>query len=275
MKSMTLLGLVLIAACTKPENRCESDADCANPAYPFCDVDGQYAPSDGQKNVCTIVPPDCPVERCGCTPGATACGSNMLTVCNADGMSVTSTTCNVGCEDDGTACKTFVPSNGLGPSFTAAPSLPALTIPDGANIDTDTGTVTASNGTVIYDSSVSTLVTFGTITIRVFAAPTLALHSIKVTGSLPIAFVAATTLEIDGLVDVSADGSATGAGAAGSASSATAGGSVDTDCNICTTPGAGGGGQHRRRAGWWERRRRWRARRDRLRSWLAVERVER
>ena len=246
MKPMTSLALLFVvaAACTKAENRCESDADCTNPAYPFCDVDGQYAPSDGQKNVCTIVPADCPVARCGCTAGATTCTMGMLSVCNSDGMSVTSTTCDVGCESDGTACMTFVPSNGLGPSFVGAASLPALVIPDGAQIDTDTGIVTASDGTVVHDGSVSSLVTFGSTTIRVFAAPTLSLNSLRATGTLPIAFVAATTIELDGLVDVSADGSAAGPGAAGSASPANAAAVTESTCGVCTDRGAGGGGNY-------------------------------
>jgi hypothetical protein len=242
MKTISVIALLVAVACTKPENRCTTDSDCTNPAYPFCDADGQYAPSDGEKGVCTIVPPDCPVDRCGCTAGATTCTMNVLSVCNSDGASQTMTNCDVGCESDGTACKTFVPSNGLAPSFSGASALPALVIPDGANIDTDTGVVSSSDGTVVHDGSVSSLVTFGSLTIRVFAAPTLALHSIKVNGTLPIAFVAATTIDVDGLVDVSADGSNAGPGAAGSDSLSTAAPFEGTSCNICSLYGAGGGG---------------------------------
>jgi hypothetical protein len=241
MRRIALFAM-LVAGCTKSVNQCETDADCKNPAYPFCDVNGEFAPSDGEKNICTIVPPDCPVERCGCTPGATSCGSDTLTVCNADGMSQTMTTCEVGCEADATACQTFVPSNGLGPSLAGAATLPSLVIPDGAKIDTDTGVVTASDGTVVHDGSVSSLVTFGSISIRVFAAPTLTLQSVKVTGTNPIAFVAATTIELDGLVDVSADGSNAGPGAAPPTSSANASTLMIVECNICAAQGAGGGG---------------------------------
>jgi hypothetical protein len=233
----------LAGSCTKSVNMCQSDSDCTNPAYPFCDVDGQYPASGGVKNTCTIVPPDCPVARCGCTPGATTCAMNTLTICNADGMSDTMTTCDVGCETDGTACKTFAPSNALGPSLQSAAGLPALLIPDGATINTDTGVVTAMDGTIVHDGSVSSVVTSGSSMIRVFAAPTLTLQSVKIVGTIPIAFVAGDTLDIEGLVDASAHGSAAGPGAAGSADACNGGRALDFSCSIaCMDPGAGGAG---------------------------------
>jgi hypothetical protein len=243
MKTTALVALVFVGGCTKQVNTCMSDADCMNPAYPFCDVNGEFAASGGDKNVCTIVPPECPVERCGCTPGTATCVMSMLTVCNPDGMSTTATACTVGCESGSASCKTFVPSNGLAPSLAGAATMPALAIPAGATIDSTTGIVTAADGTVVHDSAASSVVLSGTTMIRVFAAPTLSLPSLKVVGTLPIAFVASDTIAVDGLVDVSADGSAAGPGAAGSAAGCN-GGSVRTfPCNVaCVLPGAGGAG---------------------------------
>jgi hypothetical protein len=71
--ALGFLAVAALAACSKRVNFCDSDKDCSDPAFPFCDVDGQYAPSGGMTNTCTIVPPDCPVERCGCQPGVTTC----------------------------------------------------------------------------------------------------------------------------------------------------------------------------------------------------------
>lgn len=160
-----LAVLVFAAACTtKQQNKCSSDGDCTNPAYPFCDVDGEFDPSGGAKNVCTIVPPDCPVERCGCSPGATACIGDQLTMCDVGGTSETSTTCALGCATDGTRCLAFEPSNGLGPALTAAANEPAVTIPDGATINTDTGEVKTSGGIAIAVNSLA--VSQGTTTIR-------------------------------------------------------------------------------------------------------------
>jgi hypothetical protein len=40
-------GFGLTAACTKQVNVCHQDSDCGDVAFPFCDVDGQYAASGG------------------------------------------------------------------------------------------------------------------------------------------------------------------------------------------------------------------------------------
>src|SRR6185312_15057638 len=107
-----LWGVVASASlsCTKHADGCQSNADCTDPAYPFCDVNGAYAPSNGATNICTITPPDCPADVCGCAPGAATCGSNQLTTCNADGMSTTTTTCLLGCSGNGVSCATFTPT---------------------------------------------------------------------------------------------------------------------------------------------------------------------
>src|ERR1700693_4653596 len=87
---------LLGAGCTKTVNQCSADSDCTDVAYPFCDVNGEFPPSDGVKNVCTIVPANCPIERCGCSPGATTCGGDQLSTCNQDGKSTTTSTCSLG-----------------------------------------------------------------------------------------------------------------------------------------------------------------------------------
>src|SRR4051812_37307972 len=85
------------AACSQKANQCSVDSDCSDIAYPFCDKDGEFSASGGEHNVCTVTPPDCPVERCGCTSGAEACIGDQHTTCAADGKSQTLETCALGC----------------------------------------------------------------------------------------------------------------------------------------------------------------------------------
>jgi hypothetical protein len=207
MERFCAFVVVLMAAsgCTKRTNYCGSDADCTDPAYPFCDVDGQYAPSNGDANTCTIIPPDCPVDRCGCSPGVAMCGSGALQTCNADGMSVAMETCALGCGSNGTSCATFTPSNSLAAALASSASESIVDIPDGATIDTDTGTI---SGTVVT----STVVTVQNQPIRVFAAPSWVLPNLRITGTQPVAFVATGAIQLQGVVDLSSS-SAAGAGA--------------------------------------------------------------
>ena len=240
--------LVLLAACTKKEDQCTSNADCTDPAYPFCDVDGQYPESGGSKNVCTIVPPECPVSQCGCEAGATTCGSdNMLTVCDPDGMSATQTACGLGCEVSGTACKTFTPSNGLEPALASAATQPALVIASGSTIDTDSGGITDVDGNVL--TAESTLVAQTGTPIRVFAAQSFVLGSITVTGAHALALVASGDVAINGEARRDGDESVGGPGAnvgsdACTGSGATNDGNVDTGAGGAggATTGAPGGG---------------------------------
>ena len=231
---MIVLGALVLSACTKKADECSSNSNCTNPMYPFCDVNGQFAASGGDKDVCTIAPPDCPVDLCGCTAGATTCGSDQQSVCNADGMSVTTSTCSLGCKSDGTACNTFVPSNGLGPALAAAAAQPDAIIPSGATIDTDTGTIVVLGGTQLNISS--TIVARPSGSIRVFSAQSFVVGGATVSGTFPLALVAVGDVTINGHLDASANGSVAGAGAQSGV--APCAGTSDPD----TGPGAGGGG---------------------------------
>jgi hypothetical protein len=242
--------LVLVVGCTKKADQCTSNADCTDPAYPFCDVNGEFAPSGSAKNVCTIVPPDCPVSQCGCEPGAVTCGSdNMLDTCNSDGMSVTSTACGLGCEASGTACKTIEPSNGLGPALMQASTEPAVTLGSGDTIDTDAGTVTDASGNVI--AVPSTLIPqTNAAPIRAFIAHSFTIGSVTVTGSNALALVSDGPIAIEGLMNVvasvSASGQSQGVGAQPMSAPCTGESTFDQGCVTGTTDDecgyAGGGG---------------------------------
>ncbi len=128
---------VLIGGCSKTIAECEKDSDCTNIVYPFCDADGEYAASGGVHGVCTIVPPDCKVDRCGCAAGATACSGSALTTCNSDQMSVTTVDCALGCAASSDRCSSFKPSNGLDAAMNAATEESDVVLPDHVTVDTD------------------------------------------------------------------------------------------------------------------------------------------
>lgn len=226
--------LLLTAACTKPADRCTSNLDCTDPAYPFCDVTGQFPASGGDMNVCTIPPPaadagvpsDAPSTPVpgGCSPGAATCTNNELTVCNADGMTATMTACPVSCEPSGMACKTIVPSNGLGTALAAAAAQPDVTLPSGATINTDTGAIMDSGGNPIEVASL--VVANGTGSLRAFIARSFSISKVSASGNASVAFVAAGSIMIGGTLDVSANGTTPGPGVsiAPQASSGLAGG---------------------------------------------------
>jgi hypothetical protein len=200
---VAVAGLGVAAACTKQVNVCHQDSDCSDVAYPFCDVDGQYAASGGAKGVCTIVPPDCPAARCGCTPGAVTCTASTLSTCDTDGKSETMTTCSLGCSADATRCATFVPSNGLGVALTMAENETDIELPQhvvvydaGSIIDMGTGTQVPVKTFTVQQ--------VGVAPIRVFVARSFKIHDADLItngagGNNPIAFVATGAIEFDGM----------------------------------------------------------------------------
>jgi len=204
--------LVMVSACTKKVDQCTSNADCMDPAFPFCDVDGSFPASGGDKNVCTITPMDCPVDVCGCTAGSATCGSDgTLSVCNADGVSVTTTTCAAGCELPAATCRTIVASNGLGPALASAASAPAISIPSGATINTDTGSVL--DGNMLPLTFATTLVAQASgPSIRVFLGTTVTVGDVSISGSDAIAFVGDGPVTV-GNLDAAGSGATAGPGA--------------------------------------------------------------
>jgi hypothetical protein len=236
-RCLPLVVLVLAVGCTKRADYCQSDSDCTDPAFPFCDVDGQYGPSGGVHNVCTIVPPDCPVSVCGCTPNVTTCIMGALQTCDASGSSATTVPCALGCGSGGATCASFTPSNNLASALASAASAASVEIPAGAVVDTDAGTIT---GTMVD----STIVMVQAIAIRVFAAPSWTLPSIQIRGDKPVAFVASGKITVNDTLDASAGLTNGFAPGAGLADESCAGQSLEVA--MCGSaycgPGAGGGG---------------------------------
>jgi hypothetical protein len=213
MKAYLVAAAVLAGGCTKRVNVCYSDADCKDPGYPFCDVNGEYPASGGEKNSCTVVPDNCPVDRCGCTPGAVlACTGDQLTTCAADGKSTTMDTCALGCASDATRCLTFDPSNGLGDALTMAAGEADVVLPVGATIDTDLGTIVGPGGSPIAITT-SVVDQPAAAQLRVFSAHSLTVNDARVVGSRPLALVAYEQVTVQGMIDASARGQSAAVGA--------------------------------------------------------------
>lgn len=205
--------VVMLSACgTEKISQCKTDSDCKDIAYPFCDVDGQYGPSGGEHNVCTVTPSDCPVDRCGCSPGATTCDGDQLTVCDAGGMSQSTSTCTVGCSSSKDRCASFEPSNGLGPAMESGVTATAVTIADGSKVDTSSGAVMNALGVSTPVQSVLLTQTGGP-DIRAFYAASFDIGSVTVTGTKAIAFVAPGKITMHGSFDASAKAPTNGPGA--------------------------------------------------------------
>jgi hypothetical protein len=216
MKHMNRLGSIVmvvsaLAGCTERVNVCHSDSDCTNPAFPFCDVNGEYDESGHVANSCSIEPANCPVERCGCTPGQSTCSGETLTTCNSDGHDVTTETCSLGCASGGTKCQIFDPSNGLTNLLLSSVNSPDVTLPDGTTIDTTTGVVKV-DGQPITVESVTSAPTSGP-SIRVLLARSWTIGDVRVTGTLPLALLSVGPIRVDGVLDASARLSSGGPGA--------------------------------------------------------------
>ena len=229
--ALVLLGVAVAGCGSKTISQCTTDSDC-NIVYPFCDVDGAFPPSGGAKNICTIVPPGCPVDRCGCSPGETTCAGDQQTTCNTDGKSTTTDTCALGCSTSENRCLAFKPLNGLGPALTAAAAEPAVVIPAGSTIDTDSGLIRNSANAKI---NVSTLVVTGPTDIRVFLGGSFDINDVVVTGTKAVAFVSPGAVTIRGMIDASAYKNVSGPGASTA-------GCVGQTATYSTESVAGGGG---------------------------------
>ena len=204
-----------LGACTTERNPayCDSDLDCVGSSFTFCDLNGEFPESNHRRHTCTTVPEDCPVERCGCEPGAgLSCDADQLEVCNADGRSSSTATCALGCATAEPRCLTFEPSNDLGGPLAAAAAEPDVLLPPGARIDTDLGLVQDGNGTPIAVRSV-VVDQDGGSSIRVFLGKSFVIDDATVRGTRALAFVAPGPITLRGKLDASAQGRTAGPGA--------------------------------------------------------------
>ncbi len=175
----------------------------------------------------------------GCVAGdALDCTGDTLTTCSADGRTTTATSCLLGCSSSGPRCLTFDPSNGLGSALAAAASEPAIVIPRGATIDTDTGAVLDAASGVVAVATREVVPAAGP-KIRVLLGASFSIDDLRVTGSEALAIVAPGEVHIIGLLDVAAHGPNQGPAAISGGDPCVAGTGAGTKF---PTSGAGGGG---------------------------------
>jgi len=84
---------MLVVSCTAPNPRVCQDGTCPDPAYPFCDVDGEI---NGTVNACIAV---------SCAPMEfTACRGDSAVICDANGSNYDVRECASGCSEANGAC---------------------------------------------------------------------------------------------------------------------------------------------------------------------------
>ena len=219
------VGLLALSACKAYDPLyCDANTPCTDPERPFCDLAGDYPASEGVARTCIPEPDvggdddDDGSEDDSGDDGAvgqpcdeTTCTDGVLDTCGADGIVESSEECALGCFADGKRCSVIVPSNGLTTQLDESILEPAVELPDGTTIDTDTGAIRSAQGDPIAVLSVTVPQPDGP-TIRVFMASAWTIHDVKIRGSLPVAFVTTGEIEIAGILDASADGSTPGPG---------------------------------------------------------------
>lgn len=192
---------------------------------------------------------DAALDAASCSQ--TTCSNGVLEVCGASGTVESVETCRLGCFSSN-RCNRVDPSNGLGTQVDTSAGLSAVTIPPGATINTDNGEV-RSGGQLIAVAT-ETVTQSGGPSLRVYMASSFSIGDVRVSGSLPVAFVAFRDISLGGIVDVSADLGVAGPGAQtctgdGRGGNQPAGawvtrraGHNGTGQYVWSNPGAGGGG---------------------------------
>lgn len=196
-----LCGAFLAAGCTTVPNPAYcGDRFCHDPSRPFCDVDGTIG--GGTPLTCIAVE---------CTPlEFEACRGDEAIVCNATGDDYDITHCEAGCSAETGGCKpTHIIPKYLPAVCDQLATEPELTISESTSLDTSVDG-TCNGGLIeqstegIYRPKICVL-HYGTI--RIATNKTL-----SVIGYHAIALVADRALSIDGVLDVSANGTVSGPG---------------------------------------------------------------
>jgi len=170
-------------------------------------ADGSTPPQDGATD--GSAPGDSGADAKMCTQ--TTCTGGVLEVCGTSGTVERTEQCALDCFSDGTRCNAVAPSNGLQAALDQAAEQGAVTLPDGTTIDTDAGTVVSAQGPIAV--ATTTVSQSGGAAIRVLIAKSWDIGDVRVSGALPVAFVASGDIVIRGVIDASADGPTAGPGA--------------------------------------------------------------
>jgi hypothetical protein len=197
MRYVLLLALV---ACAEKRNAAVClENTCSDPDRPFCDLDGTIG---GEPNACIAV---------DCTPGEVAgCREDRALTCNTAGKNYDLVNCPYGCDESGCKpCNTSECEKHIIPRYlpTVCDELwdgDPVTLSANATIDTTSDLNCAD--VVSQPGGVDICVLrYSTLTIATN-------QTLSVVGSRPIALVADYDLKIDGILDVSANGTTSGPG---------------------------------------------------------------
>jgi hypothetical protein len=209
--AVALLGFAALGtACTKPNPLSCSDGLCSDPAFPFCDVNGEVEGAAGTCIAVACTPADFAgcrgdfaitcnatgdnfdLVECArgceegtgcrlCDPNETACTNGTVATCDASGAVVSSQACPLGCFEDEPRCRDIDPSNNLSQFLDMVAAPPDLDL-KGATIFTDTGLVMVGADPVDVPSFLLPAPAGGAA-IRVFVVGALRLENVGVAGS--------------------------------------------------------------------------------------------
>lgn len=226
---------VLIVSCTAPNPRVCRDGTCPDPAYPFCDIDGEI---NGTANACIAVScapmefaacrgdsavicapsgsnydvTECAAgcsetnEACNaCAVDTAACSGDALKTCGPDGLVASSEKCALGCvEAPNPHCRYLQPKYLPDVCDTPASSA-SLIVSSSGTLDTNLSA--SCNGGVVVQTGGPEIcvVRYGAISLQQGV-------SLVASGARALAMVSDQDLSIDGFLDVSAEGFDSGPG---------------------------------------------------------------
>jgi hypothetical protein len=256
MLKTTLLLACLFGCTTRPNPAsCVDDGFCDDPSLPFCDRDGSVA--GGNPNTCIAI--NCEpgaFEQCrgdealvcnatgnnlnvlGCTlgcneasaacnecvPNGAQCVGGTLQLCGSDGRPQSMETCRAGCVDSTTPHCGYLEPKYLPDICDQLATLPELLISGNSTLDTSLDA--SCSGGVMNQVDGPQICVIRHSAIRVEAGATL-----SVTGTRALALVGDSSVDIDGIVDVSANTFTSGPG-----------GGVTTSGSAAPSFSTGGGG---------------------------------
>jgi hypothetical protein len=178
-----VLVIALLAGCTKKnEEKYCTEQTCTTPDFPFCDVTGfasgeagtciavsctpgEFGECRGDQEVrCNDTGTNYSVVQCErgcdatadgcrlCDPNETACTNGTVARCNASGAVISKQECPLGCFENEPRCRDIAPSNDLARFLDMVPNPPDLDLSAGATIETSSGVITTSAGSMTVPS---------------------------------------------------------------------------------------------------------------------------
>jgi hypothetical protein len=229
---VVLVVVALMVGCTSKNPRDCSDGTCTDPAFPFCDIEGNFgdttktcvavdctpgmfASCRGDTAItCNSAGTDFDLIQCErgcdeasggcrlCDPNETACTNGTVATCDASGAVTSSHVCPLGCFENEPRCRDIDPSNGLAQYLDASATALDLDLSAGGSIDTQTGNVHDVNGTVVPVTTVQLPAPVGGPAIRVLIVRSARIGNVQVSGQPALAIVSNADVTIEGALSL-------------------------------------------------------------------------